>query len=376
MLRVFGIQISVGASWLIVLLVYLFLLTPYFHSLLGGGYTAAYLLTVLGVLGFFASLVAHELGHALVARHQGVEVVGIELWALGGLTKTRLTKPLGPWKRLAVAAAGPAVNAAIAVFCLGVGAAAVGGSPFLRLAVGETAGHPGAGAVFLAWLGTVNVLLLALNLLPAYPLDGAQILQSLLAALSGNQAQGLRATGRIGQLVGLAAGVAAFYLILHGYPSGLFLLLLGLFLFQSATVAANQGEAAVRISHLTVGQLLDRHPLLVPAELPVLEAWERYFEGHAGGWYPVADPQHRFLGAVSGKRLQEEIAAGRPALAVAEVAEGARELAFLLRDDGEPVEGLLRSEGIQRWGGLVAVDSDGVVQGILTLSGLQAALRS
>jgi len=374
LLRIFGIQVSVGASWLVVLLLYLFLLTPYFHSLLAGGYTVAYLVTVVGVLLFFASLIAHELGHALIARRAGVEVLGIELWALGGITRTRLTAPLPPRRQLAVAAAGPLVNGAIVLLCLAIGTAALGFTPFLKLSVGEAA-KAGAAAVVLAWLAAVNLLLLLLNLLPAYPLDGAQILQSLLAMVSGNPAKGLRATGRIGQLVGLAAGLAAFYLILHGYPAGLFLLLLGLFLFQSATVAANQGAAAVRISALTVGQLLDRQPLLVPSELPVLEAWERFFASRGQGWFPVADPQRRFLGAVRGKRLEEEIEAGRPALAVGEVAEAAGELAFLLRDESEPVEQLLRKEAIRRWGGLVAVDDDGVVRGVLTLARLQSALR-
>ena len=64
------------------------LFTRYFHEVLGGSRTTAYLVTVAIVLSFFVSMILHELGHALVARRNGVPVMGIDLWALGGITRT------------------------------------------------------------------------------------------------------------------------------------------------------------------------------------------------------------------------------------------------------------------------------------------------
>ena len=86
--RIFGIRVGVGISWFLVLFLYIFIFTPYFHEALGGSRTTAYLVTVASVLTFFVSLVLHELGHALVARRNGLQVLGIELWALGGTTRT------------------------------------------------------------------------------------------------------------------------------------------------------------------------------------------------------------------------------------------------------------------------------------------------
>ncbi len=86
--RIFGIRVGVGISWFVVLFVFIIFVTPIFHSQLGGSRTTAYLVAVASVLSFFVSLVLHELGHALVARRSGLQVAGIDLWALGGITRT------------------------------------------------------------------------------------------------------------------------------------------------------------------------------------------------------------------------------------------------------------------------------------------------
>ncbi len=87
--RVFGIRIGVGVSWFVVLFLFIIIVTPVFHAELGGSRTTAYLVAVASVLSFFVSLVPHELGHALVARRNGLHVDGIDLWALGGITRMR-----------------------------------------------------------------------------------------------------------------------------------------------------------------------------------------------------------------------------------------------------------------------------------------------
>ena len=77
--RIFGIRIGVGVSWFVVLFFFIFVVTPYFHEVLGGSRTTAYLVAVASVMSFFASLILHELGHALVARRNGLTVAGIDL---------------------------------------------------------------------------------------------------------------------------------------------------------------------------------------------------------------------------------------------------------------------------------------------------------
>src|SRR6185437_3088430 len=125
--RIFGIRIGVGVSWFVVLFLFIFIVTPVFHSELGGSRTTAYLVAVASVLSFFASLVLHELGHALVARRSGLQVAGIDLWALGN----------------------EGVRATPAF-------------------------------VWLSWVATINVLVLAFNLVPAFPLDGGRIAHAIV----------------------------------------------------------------------------------------------------------------------------------------------------------------------------------------------------
>src|SRR5207253_7386435 len=114
--RIKGIRVSVGISWFFVLFLFIFAITGTFHELLGGSRTTAYLVAVASVLSFFVSIVLHELGHALMARRNGLPVAGIDLWALGGIT--RAGEPRTPGMELRVAIAGPAVTLAVIVVCV------------------------------------------------------------------------------------------------------------------------------------------------------------------------------------------------------------------------------------------------------------------
>src|SRR6478672_12357679 len=114
--RIFGIRVGVSASWFIVLFVLIYLLSDYFHKVLGGSQSTAYLVAVAGALGYFGSLIMHELGHALVARRLGIPIAGIDLWFFGGLSHMR-REPQTPGEELKVAAAGPAVTVLLFAAC-------------------------------------------------------------------------------------------------------------------------------------------------------------------------------------------------------------------------------------------------------------------
>src|SRR5271168_5657720 len=118
--RILGIRIGVGFSCFVVLFVLIFVFTPYFHEVLGGSRTTAYLVAVASVMSFFASLILHELGHALVARRNGLTVAGIDLWAFGGVTRTvsRTGSSENPGSEFRVAAAGPLVTFLLIVICI------------------------------------------------------------------------------------------------------------------------------------------------------------------------------------------------------------------------------------------------------------------
>ena len=130
--RIFGIRVGVGVSWFVVLFVFIIFVTPIFHEQLGGSRTTAYLVAVASVLSFFASLVLHELGHALVARRSGLQVAGIDLWALGGITRTEESKD--PGTEFRVAAAGPSVTLLVIVLCVVAGRLMTDSKSFFELA--------------------------------------------------------------------------------------------------------------------------------------------------------------------------------------------------------------------------------------------------
>jgi Zn-dependent protease len=369
--RIFGVRIGVGISWFVILALFIALLTPYFHEALGGSQSTAYLVTVVIVLSFFASLIMHELGHALVARRNGVPVVGIELWALGGITRT------GPMPRpgveLRVAAAGPLVTLAVALVGTALGALAASSHHFFAVAVGSGGVVTTPAVVCLSWLVTLNVLVLILNLIPAFPLDGAQIVHAILWWRTDDRNYATRVVGRMGQGFGVLLGVAGLGVLaaLHDI-SGVWLAFIGLFVYQSATGAVLQGTVNQRIQRLKVADVMDTQPVTIPAETGLLDAQEHFFLRYRWPWFAVVDPTRHFLGVVRSDRVDAEIAAGRPALPVSDVLE--ENLAIRIEQD-QPLESLLRSEGLGRLGAMVAVDDDGVLRGVVTVAQIRQALR-
>jgi Zn-dependent protease/CBS domain-containing protein len=370
--RIFGIRVGVGISWFFVLFLYIFLFTPYFESVLGGSSTTAYLVSVASVLSLFVSLVLHELGHALVARRNGLQVAGIELWALGGITRTS-GNVTGPGPEFRVAVAGPLVTLAIVVLGTLAGTLLADHSHFFEVSVATSGIHATAAVVWLSWLVLLNVLVLILNLVPAFPLDGGQIAHALIWRLTGDRNRATRATGRAGQGFAVLLGAGGLALLaLTGETSGIWLIFIALFVYQGASAAVMQGSVGARIQGLTVADVMDPTPVTIPADVRLIDAQEQFFGRYRWPWFAVVDPTRRFLGVVRSERLDAEIAAGRPALHVVDVLE--ENMPVRIAED-QPLESLLRSDGLGRLGAMVAVDGDGVLRGVVTLAQIRDALR-
>jgi predicted transcriptional regulator len=149
-------------------------------------------------------------------------------------------------------------------------------------------------------------------------------------------------------------------------------MLIAFFLYQSAGAAVAQGSLGRRIQNITVADIMDREPVTIPAELNLLDAQEQFFLRYRWPWFAVVDPARHFLGVVREQRVDAEISAGRPALPVAEVLE--QDLPVRIGEEA-PLESLLGAEGLSRLGAMVAVDEDGVLQGVVTLAQVRKALR-
>ncbi|HEY2571796.1 MAG TPA: site-2 protease family protein [Solirubrobacteraceae bacterium] len=370
--RIFGIRVGVGISWFVVLFVFIIFVTPIFHEQLGGSRTTAYLVAVASVLSFFASLVLHELGHALVARRSGLQVAGIDLWALGGITRTEESKD--PKTEFRVAVAGPLVTLLVIVACVVAGWLLTDRKSFFEVAVAENNAHATPALVWLGWLATINALVLVFNLVPAFPLDGGRIAHAAIWWRTGDRNRATHTTGRAGQGFALLLGALGLWALATGGGSiGVTSILLAYFLYQAASAAVVQGVVGRRIQSITVADIMDREPVTIPAAATLLDAHEQFFLRYRWPWFAVVDPARHFLGVVRAARVDEEISAGRPALAIVDVLEQDIHVRI---DEAEPLETLLGSEGLGRLGAMVAVDQDGVLRGVVTLAEVRRALRA
>ncbi|HME02046.1 MAG TPA: site-2 protease family protein [Solirubrobacteraceae bacterium] len=368
--RIFGIRIGVGFSCFVVLFVLIFVFTPYFHEVLGGSRTTAYLVAVASVLSLFASLILHELGHAIVARRNGLSVAGIDLWAFGGMTRT--TESPSPGVEFRVAAAGPLVTLAVIVLCVIAGRLLTDSGHFFEVAVASSGVRATPALVWLSWLATINALVLVFNVIPAFPLDGGRMAHALIWRRTGDRNRATHATGRAGQGFAVLLGALGLWALATGGSLGLFWMLIAFFLYQSAGAAVAQSSIGRRIQNVTVADIMDREPVTIPAELSLLDAQEQFFLRYRWPWFVVVDPARHFLGVVRGQRVDAEITAGRPALAVTEVLEP--DLPVRIGEQA-PLETLLGAEGLSRLGAMVAVDEDGVLQGVVTLAQVRRALQ-
>jgi Zn-dependent protease/CBS domain-containing protein len=247
---------------------------------------------ILTTAAFYASLLAHELGHALVGRRHGVNVRGIVLWVFGGVAQLEGDSP-SPRAELQLAGAGPLVSVAIAA--LGLAAAAIlsalGASPLLVASV--------------AWLGGINGLLALFNLLPAFPLDGGRILRALLWRHWGDRARATAVAAKVGRAGGfvLIAIGALEFLFGGGALDGVWLALIGWFVVVAAGQQQRQYDRRERIGELRVGDAMSRNPVTVPAQATVAEVIERYVRPTRFSSFPVVDEGGSLVGMATVRRM-------------------------------------------------------------------------
>jgi Zn-dependent protease len=368
--RIFGIRIGVNPSWFIVLFFFIFWLSGSFRDILGSD-TQGYAVAVGSTLLFFASLVLHELGHALVARRLGIQIDGIDLWILGGLAKMR-GAPRTPGEEFLISAAGPFVTLLVIAACVGIGVASSSIHHFVDVAALTSGVHATPALLLLSWLASINALLFVFNLVPADPLDGGQIAHALAWRLTGDRNRALRVAAQVGRAFGFLLGIGGFVMLANGLLTvGLWLLLVGMFLSQAARGALIQGQLSDRIKDVRVKDIMDRDPVTIPGAMTLLTAQEEFFLRYGWPWFAVVDEVGHFLGLLMLERVEAELHSGRPALTAAEVADDEPPLRI---EEQATLEVLLGSEGLRRHGAVIAVDRDGLLRGVVTLAQVRRAL--
>jgi Zn-dependent protease len=233
-----------------------------------------YLVTgIVGALLFLASILLPELGHSWVARHEGIEVDSIVLWLFGGVSEFK-DRFASPGSEFRVALSGPLVSIGLGVV-------------FVLIAL---AGLPSAVDGAAAWLGYINLILAAFNLLPASPLDGGRVLHSALWRAKGDYAWATRIASEIGQGFGylfIALGLAMF--IFQGSFSGAWLAFIGWFLLQGAKAEARYAATEQALGGMRVRDLMVRQPVTVDADSTIGRFMDDVASSRRFTTYPVLD---------------------------------------------------------------------------------------
>ena len=277
--RLAGVDVGINWTWLIVVaLITWSLAAEVFPTTNKGLGTATYVAMALAAtLLYFASLLLHELAHAVQARREGMQVSGITLWVFGGVARFSGRFPTAG-AEFRVAFAGPLVT-------LALGATFVGGARLLRL--------PATVDAVLVWLGLMNLFLFAFNMLPAVPLDGGRVLHSALWKLRRSLSWATQVAGRLGQLFGVLMIVGGALLALYGdFAGGLWLSLIGWFVASAAAAETEASAARQALSGLSVSDVMVRDPVTVRSDQTLRDVVDHVFTGAPHAAYPVTANGH------------------------------------------------------------------------------------
>jgi Zn-dependent protease/predicted transcriptional regulator len=256
--RLLGFEVRVHVSWAIVLAVITVTVVGQAASVVPDATAPQRWLIGFAVAGgFLLSTLAHELGHALVARRAGVPGGPVIVYFFGGAA-TPMREAARPRDEVVIALAGPAVSLALAAGLLGLAVLARWLGSGAIVIVGEV----------VLVVGVLDLVLGAVNLLPAFPLDGGRVVRGLAWARTGDSAEGLRVAARIGRWLGIMAAAAGIALILGmSTVDGLMAAMFGWFLVLSARSVERAAVLEALLEGINVEDVMDRGVGGVPAGL-------------------------------------------------------------------------------------------------------------
>jgi Zn-dependent protease/CBS domain-containing protein len=308
--RIFGIHVGLNWSLLVVAaLIAWSLATSLLPSASPGHTSGAYWTAgVVSAFVFLASLLAHELAHSVVATRRGVKVEGITLWLFGGVSRFS-SETNSPGSQALITFVGPLTSLVLGVAFYLVAVAVGGGA------------HPGLVAVTLSWLGYINLSLGVFNLVPAFPLDGGRLLQSLIWLRTGDR---LRATGiaaRIGMLFAyllIAYGLATF-IFAGSLIGGVWSVFLGWFLLSAARSEEAGGLIRQALAGISVAQVMTPNPVQAPDDISVEDALHGYVLASRHSTFPTHDAAGRLSGLLTLATLKNVAPGARPTTLIRQI---------------------------------------------------------
>ena len=282
-----GFKVKVDASWLfLALLITWSLAQGYFPEAYAGFSRATYWwMAVAGAIGLFFSLILHELSHSVVARRYGLPIRGITLFIFGGVAEME-REPDSPKAEFLMAIAGPIASMLLAVgFYVLSGLAAAAGAPDTVVGVAR-------------YLGMINGLLAAFNVIPAFPLDGGRALRAVLWHWKANPRWATRIASQVG--VGFAfllIALGVINVLAGNFVGGMWWFLIGLFLRGAASAGYYQMQTRRALEGEPVRRFMVANPVTVPPDITVRAFVEDYVYDTHHDLYPVSDGS-RLLGCI------------------------------------------------------------------------------
>jgi Zn-dependent protease/predicted transcriptional regulator len=257
--KIFGIEVGLHYSWLIIAVLIVLSLSQYFgetHADWSGA--TVWTMSIFSAILFFVSIVVHEFSHAAVARARGLPVRSITLFALGGVAQIEQEAPDGKtefWMGIV----GPITSAVIGFVCLGI-AYLLGWTPL-----------SGTGTPLMAmlvWLGYINIGLAIFNMIPGFPMDGGRVLRGIIWTVTGDAAKATRIASRVGQFTAFAFIIFGLFRFFGGEGfSGLWMAFIGWFLLNAARSSYAQVEITENLRGVKVGDLMTGNCPVVDSRL-------------------------------------------------------------------------------------------------------------
>jgi Zn-dependent protease/predicted transcriptional regulator len=287
-----GFDVKLDPSWfLIATLIVWSLSTGYFPQSIEGETQVTYLLlAIVAMIGFFASLVLHELAHSVVARRYNVEIKGITLFVFGGVAELG-SEPKTAGTEFWIAVAGPAMSFALSwVF-------------WSASLLASALGSPESASVVLSYLAIINLILAVFNLLPAFPLDGGRVYRAVLWNKTGDFFEATQRASDLGSKIAYALIALGLFLVFSGYGlGGLWQVFIGLFLLSAAKGTYHQMLVTSALSGKTVSEMMSKPLYTVTPDKSLSELVNLTMLRHRMSFVPVVEGK-QLLGYIDGEVL-------------------------------------------------------------------------